>query len=247
MRVNMQNQDSKQLLYDKYYSNIISTAQNPDPRSTLAFYDACYGWCLPANKSVRILDFGAGTGKLMFWLKERGYSDVIGVDLSKEQTEMAQKLSGQTVQQTSDPLQFLASQSGLDLIFMSDVIEHIPKWDQPTYLKAMHTAMGSNGQLVLKTENIASPVGLYQHSMDYTHEYNFTELSLRQLLLSVGFVDVQIRGEQYPWSWRPVNIKRAMIRKIWFWLLKQLYDAERPSGNNPTIFSKSLICNCRKP
>ena len=238
----MSTNDFTKLLYKNYYSNIISTAQNPDPRSTLRFYDDCYGWCLPADKQTCILDFGAGTGKLMFWLKERGYQNIMGVDLSPDQVQMAKTLSGQDVTQVDDPLQFLRQSRDFGLVFMSDVIEHIPKWDQPIYLKAIHNALNLSGQLILKTENIASPIGIYQHSMDYTHEYNFTELSLRQLLLSTGFTDIQIRGEQYPWSWRPVNIKRAIIRSIWFWLLKQLYDAERPSGNNPTIFSKSLIC-----
>ncbi len=241
----MSRNDSAKLIYEHYYQNIISTAQNPDPRSTLHFYDDCYGWSLPTDKQIKILDFGAGTGKLMFWLKERGYLNVVGVDLSPEQAQMAKTLSGQDVTQVDDPLQFLGQNKGFGLIFMSDVIEHISKWDQPSYLNAMHGALELGGQLVIKTENISSPVGVYQHSMDYTHEYNFTELSLRQLLLSTGFKDIQIRGERYPWSWRPVNIKRAIVRGIWFWLLKQLYDAERPSGNNPTIFSKSLICVCR--
>ena len=244
----MENEYDK-LKYEKYYSTIYSRSNMIDPRSTTRFYESCFGWGLPAERNLPVLDFGAGLGNLMFWLKQKGFSNVSGIDLSLEQCEMARKISNIEVQYCQDSLQYLREHPmAFNIIFMSDVIEHLPKSEMPKYLCAIHDALIPGGFLVLKTDNVSSPTGIYQHHMDFTHEYTFVESSLKQLLLMCSFEDVKMKGESIPWPRRPWLWWKPVVRHLYWWLLRLVYEAEQPRGvNNPTIFSKSLIACCRRP
>jgi 2-polyprenyl-3-methyl-5-hydroxy-6-metoxy-1,4-benzoquinol methylase len=70
--------------FEHYYSINFSKTGMDDPRKTLRFYDACFNWCLSENKEIRVLDYGAGLGNLMYWLKQKGFTYVYGIDVSKD-------------------------------------------------------------------------------------------------------------------------------------------------------------------
>ncbi len=236
-------------LYDRYYSTCFQKTKMLDPRQTLRFYDACFEWCLPKEKNLSVLDFGAGLGNLMFWLKSKGFNDVSGIDISKEQCEMAKKISQMNVEFCLDPLAYLEShKENYAMIFMSDVLEHIPKREMLIYLKSIFSALKPGGIFVVKTDNISSPTGLYQLYMDFTHEYCFTEQTLAQLLGISGFEQIIIKGEPMFWTKRPWNWWKPVVRQLYWLLLRILYEAEQPRGErNPRIFSKSLIARCNRP
>lgn len=234
--------------FDKFFSSIFY--QNVcKPGETLKFYDMCFAEYLPQDRSSCLLDFGAGLGYLTYWLKYNGYSNITSIDLSQEQCTMAKELNGVDVKYCPDTLAYLESNPGkFNAILMSDVIEHISKPMITVYLKALHRALVPGGLLILKTENVSSPTGIYQHHMDFTHEYNFVESSLRQVLLMCNFEDIKIKGESLGFSLRPWLWWKPIVRHLYWALLRVVYEAEQPRGRrNPTIYAKSLISCCRKP
>lgn len=233
-------------IFDCYYSSIYG--RNPQPSVSVASvaYSQLFGRWLPARSDAPILDFGAGIGLAVRWLRDLGYRNVVGVDCSSEQCQIARTLCGVEVCQIHDGLEYLGQHSAsFNLMLMTDVIEHLPKAQVLPYLKAIRDSLKPGGRLLVKTENGASPIGAYQYRMDFTHEYCFTERSLYQVLAAAGFQEIEIRGEPYALGRRPSALGRALLRWGWWHVLKWLYEAERPGCSNPTIFSKSLIAACR--
>src|SRR5688572_20960360 len=46
----------------------------------------------PADRHIRVLDLGCGHGSLLSFLKKHGYTNVAGVDTSREQVALAHRL-----------------------------------------------------------------------------------------------------------------------------------------------------------
>jgi 2-polyprenyl-3-methyl-5-hydroxy-6-metoxy-1,4-benzoquinol methylase len=233
--------------FDNYYESCFSETRLQSVDQSFDTYERCFSGLLPNVKAAAILDFGAGLGNLTAWLERNGMSDIVSIDISRDQCEAARKL-GVNVKHISNPLAFLKTKvDTFDVVFMSDVIEHLPKHEIIAYLRAMRACLKENGYLVIKTENVATPTGIYQHHMDFTHEYNFVDKSLKQVLLMSGFKDIMIIGHSMKWPKRPWLWWKPIVRMIYINLIKLIYAAEQPRGtNNPQIFSNSLIARALK-
>ena len=44
------------------------------------------------NKNMRFLDYGCGTGRSLRFIKSLGYNDIVGVDISQDMIEEANKI-----------------------------------------------------------------------------------------------------------------------------------------------------------
>ena len=80
---------------------------------------------LPVNRSVSILDLGAGYGSLCHWLQHKGYKNVKAIDTSPEQVQRAKDL-GVSVE-LCDVQTALDREDTYDCIFAIDFIEHFDK------------------------------------------------------------------------------------------------------------------------
>ncbi|MCR8454597.1 MAG: class I SAM-dependent methyltransferase [Crenarchaeota archaeon] len=54
-------------------------------------YKRWYGPFLPEDRDARILDIGCGMGHFLYFLKEEGYRNFLGVDISREQVNFVRK------------------------------------------------------------------------------------------------------------------------------------------------------------
>jgi 2-polyprenyl-3-methyl-5-hydroxy-6-metoxy-1,4-benzoquinol methylase len=50
-------------------------------------FERNYARHLPADKAVPILDLGCGNGMLLEWLRSKGYSNLVGVDLKPDKRD----------------------------------------------------------------------------------------------------------------------------------------------------------------
>src|SRR5688500_14420278 len=91
-------------LYDSYRSTHVE--REPQGRGAPALRRNIMAR-LPADPRARILDLGCGDGELLLLLRERGYRDVEGIDVSVEQVERARARGLDVVR--ADALAFLAS------------------------------------------------------------------------------------------------------------------------------------------
>jgi SAM-dependent methyltransferase len=169
------------------------------------------GW-LPTDARARIVDLGCGSGRLLALFRAQGFPDVIGVDRSPEQIELARQRGAQAF--LEDMMPFLNRFDGeLDLVTALDVIEHLGKSEVLPFVDACHRALRPGGRLVLQTPNADSPWGAALRYGDFTHETCFTPHALGRLLRLSGFDRIEAR-EQGPVVRGPASAVRFLLWRI---------------------------------
>lgn len=150
----------------------------------------------PRNKDDKILDLGCGTGLLMMAIQKLGYNNVFGCDIDKHQVEEAKKYNLNVV--CKNCVDFLKdTEEKFDVIYFSDVLEHLEKNEQIEILRLIFSHLTDNGFLYIRTPNANSPLFPNFRYDDWTHTIVFTEESLTFLLKSAGFTEINIR-EEFP-------------------------------------------------
>jgi SAM-dependent methyltransferase len=236
-----------QPLFDVFVSQFFHKVNEAPTLENTRSFDITVAPYLPANRHATILEIGVGMGHFSFYAtKVRGYTNFFGVDVSGECVAYVKERITPKVEQTEDTEVFLrAHPQAYDAIVMLDVIEHIEKSRQRAHLEAIHQALRPGGTLVLRTENTAIFTGYYQHTMDYTHAYNFSPQSLDQLLRVSGFSTIQLFGDP-----QRVTGARSLIHyvlfKLWRRFLRFIYELERPGCVHPTVLTKSIYAVCKK-
>ena len=204
---------------------------------------AYFGEFLPQNKDTRILDLGCGSGELVYWLRAEGYSDVGGVDISKEQLRRAEALGlGDLI--CEDLQTFLSHETDkYDLIIARDVLEHFTKDELMELLSHAHRALHPGGKIVIQTVNAANLFWGVLRYGDFTHEIAFTEASIAQVLLASGFKNLCIRP-QPPVARGLRSAVRAVAWRGVQAIIRAYFLIER--GSAPRILTQNLIVAAEK-
>ncbi len=141
----------------------------------------------------KVLDLGCGRGEFLEVLRDNGV-DALGIDLNEQMVDIC--LDKGLRCERGDLLQKLAelADSSLGGIFCSQVVEHLP----PAYLRRLidlaYFKLRAGGVLIAETINPASVFALVEvFYLDLTHEKPIHPLTLRFLLESAGFEDVEIK------------------------------------------------------
>jgi SAM-dependent methyltransferase len=164
---------------------------------------------LPSNKHARILDAGCGYGEFLYFLRQEGYTETVGVDLDPEQVETAQRLGLENVH-GADVMDFLLSAGQFDFISALDVLEHFPKPCVLELLDRVRNALRPGGRFLCQVPNLAAfhtPVFF----MDFTHETPFTASSLKQALELAHFTNVTV----YPMGPVAHGLKSTVRLALW--------------------------------
>ncbi len=150
----------------------------------------------PEDKRASILDLGCGHGAFIHFIREAGFTDVIGVDRSPEQVEEAKRLGIEGVSQ-GDLMETLSElpSGSKDVIICFDVIEHFNKQEVLPFVDEVHRILCKGGKWIIHTPNGESPFGGRMLFGDFTHEMAYTRTSISQLLLSSGFSEVICRED----------------------------------------------------
>lgn len=207
-------------------------------------YAAWYKNFLPPNKNAKILDIGCGMGHFLYFLKKEGYTNLFGIDISKQQIDFVKENITENVA-VADVFDFLKGKSNFfDVIVFNDLIEHIPKERILEFLHLVFNSLEVGGGVVfIKTDNMSNPFGLRGRYMDITHEVGFTEHRLFEVLNTIGFQDIRLMGAYYP-----VVSFKSLIGKMGeriihkFLKLMFLLQGYPP----PKILSKDIIAIARK-
>lgn len=173
---------------------------------------------LPGNKDAAIMDAACGAGHFLYFLKQQGYRNIQGIDISAEQLEMAKEMGVSEVTR-ADLFKYLPDHpKQYDMVIANDLIEHLNKPEALELLDAIFIALKPGGVVLISTENAASLFGASRVFIDFTHEQGFTPISLNQVLRVGGFDEVEIYGIG------PIHDLSSLIRvglwKITSWFLK---------------------------
>ena len=178
---------------------------------------------LPADRHVRILDVGCGMGFALEALRARGYTRLEGIEQDATQAN-ASRHRGFTVAHVDDTSAWLREHAAsFDAIILLDVLEHIPRADQFSFVTALHGALVSGGHLICTVPNASSTLAPRQRYMDWTHHAGFTEHSLEFVLHHGGFRDITIFSDDGP---RPRLPWLPLWRRRW-WFARGIFRTVR--------------------
>lgn len=229
-------------VYENYVSNQLGHLHRDDYPLMSRYFHKNYGRFL-RGREERILDVGCGMGHFLYFLREYGFTNMVGIDLSQECLDHCQKqglgLPGSL--HLAGMEDFLSGQkAAFDIIVLNDVIEHFPKDKIVPNLQLIKEALREGGRVIIKVVNSANPItGSGSRYYDITHTLGFTEESMAQVMRMAGYPRVQIIPQDI-WVFNPlINLMGKALQGICnflFRVLNLLY------GRRTTrIFTKDLI------
>lgn len=132
-----------------------------------------------------VIDFGCGEGVLVQALKLRSIA-CTGLDLSKSALNLApESIKGSLVQAHLGKVPLRNNLA--DVVSIIAVLEHVPPSDIPDVLNEAKRVMQRSGRLIVRVPS-------QNQSLESKHYQHFTEASLRQILMSNGFLIKKIIG-----------------------------------------------------
>ena len=236
-------------IFEKYYETIYKDLHEwRDYELTSAGYGEWYYDCLPADKNARVLDIGCGDGKFLFFLQQKGYTSIEGVELSSQQAKEAKKYLKCPIHVVDDTSIFLQKHpSTYYMIAMNDILEHIPKQEILNFLRAVLGALRPEGNAVINVPQVSGFTSLFCRYNDFTHETIFTEISLKQVLSLAGFSDIRFIRQKWPLKLTPRHLAYRLARFLWYAILKLIYTIESPGEKHPGSFQAKLVASATRP
>ena len=242
------NKDYRTTLYEDYAESFKNNTGRFDHvaadkwRPCLEYY--LRHW-LPVEKDARIIDLGCGEGRILYLLKQMGYTNVVGVDISESQLQIARQINNKVVK--ADILEYLKNTADkYDLILSLDVIEHLQKSEALEFLELCQVQLNDHGRLILQTPNASSPFFGDVRYGDFTHELGFTPRLLSQLVCRAGFDSVDAR-ETGPVP-KGYSFK-SRIRSIIWWLIRKIYcflETIETGGCGKRIYTRVFLLSAVK-
>ena len=146
------------------------------------------GEVLPSELDAPILDAACGEGALLSFLKEAGYRNLHGFDLSPENVTLCHGLGLHFVDRF-DALEVERFKPGFqfETIFALDFLEHVARQKAATLLDFFRRRLRPGGSLIIQTPNLGCLFGGFHRYNDLSHEFGLTEKSAIDLLLVAGF------------------------------------------------------------
>ncbi len=232
--------DYRKRLYDSYVQSHLSGVDLGNRlRIRAPFLRALVNNHFPADRYARILELGCGYGALVYYAREAGYVNMRGVDISPEQVSGAWQLGIQDVAQ-SDLFGALRSEpdGNLDAIITVDVIEHLTMDELLAFADEVCRALSAGGRWISHQPNASSPLFGRVRYGDLTHQSAFTQDSIRQLSLAVGFSEVECY-EDVPVTHGLKGFLRGVLWRLLRNGLRTYMMVE--SGVTNEIFSQNFI------
>ena len=169
----------------------------------------------------RFLEIGCAGGAFLNAARELGY-DVRGVELSSDACRMARETFGLNVFE-GDVVDARFPGESFDVVFMGDVIEHLP--DPAGTVREVHRILGAGGVLVLgvpsQTNSLFSRAGFLLYTalgrratvaLPPYHLFEFRPASLRYLLRECGFRVAELKQGLIPPS--RINLRGPAPQRI---------------------------------
>lgn len=221
--MSQQDPSTVERLYSKYNTfNRRATIEDPRVREvSFRSMRRSLGEWLPPEKSTAILEVACGEGALLAFLKEEGFTNLAGFDLSPENVAICHRL-GLTFVEQADALAKLAGDAKrtFGLVLAIDLVEHLPKEKAAGFIEVARSSLAPGGSLVLQTPNAGSLYGCYNRYYDLSHEFAVTEKSAVDLLMLGGFsadeIEVRPHWNATTWLVRLREIYLALVHRLIF-------------------------------
>ena len=163
-------------------------------------------WSATEWTGKTVLDIGCGTGEIIAGVKDRGASNVIGIDYAKSAIDIAKnRYCNKTIKFLNKSLDEISvellssNKSGVDVVISLGTIEHM---DNPELaLKKMLSLLNDDGELIITCPYFINVRGIVWMSlallldvpMSLTDKHFISPFDIRKWLSGTGFnlVDIQ--------------------------------------------------------
>jgi 2-polyprenyl-3-methyl-5-hydroxy-6-metoxy-1,4-benzoquinol methylase len=231
-----------QSVFDSYIENAMGEEEQADFKFRQFEYN--YKKYFPLNNNLNVLDIGIGRGEMLSCMKNWGYENYLGIDISPSTVKFCKKI-GLNCELVNDTTQWLRDHKNtFSLVTLIDVLEHIPKPDIINFLQSILESLTGNGLLITQTPNMGSPDPALHRYNDITHEFGFVEHSLRQVLIIAGFRDFKFDGFQ---ELLPDNLKHRFllfIRSVYWSYIKLTRKINGSPNSN--VLNPVFYCIAKK-
>jgi 2-polyprenyl-3-methyl-5-hydroxy-6-metoxy-1,4-benzoquinol methylase len=238
--------DFREKLYKKYNSSFKTYLSDFNSKYILSIWKSYDYLYLPLissySKDVAILELGCGRGYMLEYLRNHGYNNLKGIDISEEQIEISKK-KGLDVE-VADAIEYLAkNDSKFKLIFALDFAEHFHKEELFPLFEEVFKSLEEGGLLIMHTPNGQAIISSKMIYGDLTHLTIFTPVSAEQLLRNIGFKEIKC----YESGPVPKNIK-GIIRLILWKIIKFNFNLIRlvEIGSTEQILTQNFIIAAKK-
>jgi SAM-dependent methyltransferase len=129
---------------------------------------------------------------MLYFAREAGYNNLMGIEYSQGQLQIARNLGIQNIEE-GDIIDVMSrmDEASQDCIIIFDVLEHFTKEESVLIVDDISRLLKKDGRLIIHTPNGDSPFFGRMRYGDITHETTFTKKSIAQLLLASRFSSVQ--------------------------------------------------------
>jgi SAM-dependent methyltransferase len=193
--------------------------------------------------SSKILDLGCNRGYLLRVIKNLGYDDIVGIDLSPGDLEHAKNLDLNCELLLVDAFEYLGSnQLKFDVIVIKAVLEHISKDKIEELITLMHNSLKIGGSLIIDVPNMDWFFASHERYMDFTHEVGFTKESIDQIV-RLNFKNYEIfTADNIMFQNLFLNIRKKIAREI----IGTIFRWAEPEGLLNPIWDRTLIAICKR-
>lgn len=198
----------------------------------------------PLDRTTPIVDIGCGHGALLYFLRQAGYENLRGVDTSKEQAALAQRLGIAGVE-CGDAMAFLRAQpdGSLGVVCLFDVLEHLTRAEAFALANEVSRVLRPDGRCIAHVPNAEGLFGMRIRYGDLTHEQAFTKKSVEQMFRSLGFHGIDC-FEDKPITHGLKSLARRVIWESGTLPFRLLLTAE--TGTSGFILSQNFLFVARK-
>lgn len=225
-------------IFDSYIDNAFDNYG----QATFKFdsFDYNYRKFFPLDHKAKVLDIGIGKGEMLSCMKDWGYENYIGIDISPSTVAFCTSL-GLNCLLVEDTTKWLSGrESSYDVITLLDVLEHIKKEEIVPFLRCLYKALAPGGTIIIQVPNMQAPDAQLHRYNDFTHEVGFIEHSLRQVMLSAGIVNFKFGGFEDAYKRNFRTRVRYHLRNI-YWaysrFLRKINANLNPAILNPVFFA----------
>lgn len=124
------------------------------------------------DKNSKILDAGCASGILISFLKEKGITNVYGIDNSKEAIKMCKKTLKNVFLMDASKTRF--KKESFDIIIASDILEHIENEEKT--LSEWHRILKPDGTLILFVPAFNFLWSVHDKINNHQRRYNMMQL-----------------------------------------------------------------------
>jgi SAM-dependent methyltransferase len=194
----------------------------------------------------RVLEIGFGNGSFAAWAAERGVHQYLGTEQIIDLV-VAARHCGIAAHSSDEPVDSFVAPDSLDLIVAFDVFEHIEIGDLRVLLGTLARCLKPGGLLVARVPSGDSPFSRAIQNGDLTHKTTLGSSSIRQLVESLPFEVMQIRGPAFPI--RGLGFRKALKRGLVKVLRQLIYPFIKLilMGGMPSILEPNIVFVLKKP